>query len=168
MAPEIARTDDEVSRKENEDRDMEKLGDVPSKTGDRKRADLYHVTSHASNHHDMLTTDNNEPASSPNNDNKYAEAGDEIYDRFSHKRKMVIVAVVSFCGFLSPISSTAVLSAVPEVAAEYNTSGSVINLSNALYLVFMGLSPVFWGPLGQVYGRRIVGLIPIRPQTPLT
>lgn len=82
------------------------------------------------------------------------EVGDEIYDRYSHPRKVVIVAVLSFCSFLAPISSTTVLSAVPEVVASYDTSPSIINLSNALYLLFMGLSPMFWGPLGQVYGRR--------------
>ncbi|TID19995.1 MFS general substrate transporter [Venturia nashicola] len=86
---------------------------------------------------------------------QYTEMGDEIYDRFSPHRKIIMTGVLSFCGFLAPISSTAVLAAIPEVAKTYNSTGTIINLSNALYLVFMGLSPVFWGPLGQVYGRRI-------------
>lgn len=101
------------------------------------------IKSHVTNH-DM-------PAADP-----YKEHGDEVYQKFSHRRKVVMTAVLSFCGFLAPISSTAVLAAVPEVAATFNTNGSIINLTNALYLVFMGLSPVFWGPIGQVYGRRIV------------
>lgn len=87
----------------------------------------------------------------------------EVYSRFSPRRKAVIVIVISWCGLLSPISSTAVLSAIPEVADTYGTSGDVIALSNALYLVFMGLSPCFWGPLSQVYGRRWVCLL--RPLT---
>lgn len=116
-----------------------------------KKPELYHITSHASHHHDMA----NVPIPTAARD-KYTEAGDEIYDRFSHHRKMIVVAVLSYCGFLAPISSTTVLAAVPEVAQQYNTSGSIINVSNALYLIFMGLSPVFWGPIGQVYGRRIV------------
>ncbi|KAK1573965.1 major facilitator superfamily domain-containing protein [Colletotrichum navitas] len=78
----------------------------------------------------------------------------EIYDRFSKHRKHVIVAVISWCGLLSPISSTAVLSALPEVAAEYKTTGDIISLSNAMYLVFMAISPCFSGPLSQVYGRK--------------
>jgi len=86
----------------------------------------------------------------------YVERGDEIYGRFSPHKKVIMTGVLSFCGFLAPISSTAVLAAIPEVASTYGTSGTIINLSNALYLVFMGLSPVFWGPLGQLYGRRIV------------
>ncbi|VUC24339.1 unnamed protein product [Clonostachys rosea] len=89
----------------------------------------------------------------------YREMGDEVYDRLSGKKKTVILAVMSFCAFLSPISSTSVLAATPEVAREYNTTGSIINISNAGYMVFMGLSPVVWGPMSQVFGRRIITLI---------
>jgi hypothetical protein len=64
----------------------------------------------------MITT--NPPAASSD---KYAEAGDDIYEKFSHHRKMVIVAVVSFCACLSQSHRQAVLSAVPEVAATYST-----------------------------------------------
>lgn len=84
------------------------------------------------------------------------EIPDEVYDRLSPRRKLVIVALLSFCSFLAPISSTTVLAATPEVAQEFDTSGSIINLSNAMYMLWMGISPVFWGPISQVYGRRIV------------
>lgn len=90
----------------------------------------------------------------------YVEVPDEVYDQLSHSRKLIIVALLSYCGLLAPISSTTVLSAVPEVAATYDTTGSIINLSNALYMLFMGFSPCFWGPLSQVYGRRIVSVLP--------
>ncbi|KAI0016000.1 major facilitator superfamily domain-containing protein [Xylariomycetidae sp. FL0641] len=87
------------------------------------------------------------------------EIPDEVYDRLPGHRKMVIVALLSFCSFLAPISSTSVLAATPEVAAEYDTTGSIVNLVNALYMLFMGVSPLIWGPLSQVYGRRIITLI---------
>lgn len=90
----------------------------------------------------------------------YVEVPDEVYDILPHSRKLIIVALLSYCGLLAPISSTTVLSAVPEVAETYNTTGTIINLSNALYMLFMGLSPCFWGPLSQVYGRRIVSVPP--------
>lgn len=88
---------------------------------------------------------------------------DEIYNRFSNRRKNIIVAVMSFCSFLAPVSSTTVLSAVPEVAATFNTDGAIINVSNALYMLFMGLSPCFYGPYGNIYGRKWVR---INIQTP--
>lgn len=86
----------------------------------------------------------------------HIEIPDEIYDRLSHSRKIIIVALLSFCSFLAPISSTTILSAIPEVAATYNSTGTIINLSNALYMLAMGLSPMFFSPLIQVYGRRWV------------
>lgn len=89
----------------------------------------------------------------------YVEVNAAQYERFSKSKKHIITAVLAVCGFLAPVSSTAVLSAIPEVATTYNTSGSIINLSNALYLIFMGLSPCFWGPLSQVYGRRWICVI---------
>jgi hypothetical protein len=52
--------------------------------------------------------------------------------------------LLSFCSFLAPVSSTTILSAVPEVAATYKSTGTILNLSNALYMLFMGLSPCFW------------------------
>ncbi|KAL4789577.1 major facilitator superfamily domain-containing protein [Aspergillus venezuelensis] len=77
------------------------------------------------------------------------------YSRFSSGRKVLMTVIISWTGLLSPMASTSVLSAIPNVAATYNVSGSVIGLSNALYLVFMALSPCFWGPWCQTLGRRI-------------
>ncbi|KAI1081092.1 MFS general substrate transporter [Whalleya microplaca] len=91
--------------------------------------------------------------------NSVIEIPDEVYDRLPPHRKLIIVSLLAFCSFLAPISSTSVLSATPEVAAEYHTTGSIVNLVNAFYMLFMGLSPMFWAPLSQVYGRRIVTLI---------
>ncbi|KAI1778137.1 MFS general substrate transporter [Hypoxylon cercidicola] len=87
------------------------------------------------------------------------EIPDEVYDRLPAHRKLIIVFLLSFCSFLAPISSTSVLAATPEIAAQYSTTGDIVNLVNALYMLFMGLSPMFWGPMSQVYGRRMITLI---------
>ncbi|KAJ5384571.1 hypothetical protein N7517_002482 [Penicillium concentricum] len=107
---------------------------------------LDHVRSHVS-HHDMPVTDD------------FQEVDAEQYLRFSPARKAIIVGVLSFCSFLAPISSTSILAAIPEVAKTYNTTGSVINASNALYMAFMGIAAPFWGPFSQVWGRRPVFLV---------
>ncbi|KAL3457033.1 major facilitator superfamily domain-containing protein [Aspergillus heterothallicus] len=82
------------------------------------------------------------------------ETEDE-FSRFSSRRKILMMIILAWTGLLSPISSTSVLSAIPNVAETYNVSGSVIGLSNALYLVFMALSPCFWGPWCSTLGRRL-------------
>ena len=109
------------------------------------KPDLIRITSHHS-HHEIHAVASH--ASS------YFEVNAAQYERFSLRKKHVITFVLSVCGFLAPVSSTAILSAIPEVAQTYDTTGSIINLSNALYLIFMGISPCFWGPLSQIYGRR--------------
>jgi hypothetical protein len=115
-----------------------------SQKGQETKNELHLVQSHLS-HHDMpVTTD------------EFREVDAEQYLRFSPARKAVIVFVLSFCSFLAPISSTSILSGIPEVAKTYHTTGSVINASNALYLAFMGVSAPFWGPFSQVWGRRPV------------
>lgn len=89
----------------------------------------------------------------------FVEIPDSVYDRFSPHRKTFIVVLMSFCSFLAPISSTSVLAATPEVAAEYGTTGSIVNITNAIYMLMMGISPIVWGPLSEVYGRRRVSRI---------
>lgn len=108
-----------------------------------QRPKLEHVKSHVSTH--------DAPGAAHD---EHWEQGDEVYCRFSHKKKVTIVTVLSFCAFLAPISSTSILSASPEVVATYNTTGTIFNVSNALYLIFMGLSPLLYGPLGSTYGRK--------------
>ena len=95
----------------------------------------------------------------PTNASSFVEVDAAQYERFSSRRKLGITAILSLCGFLAPISSTTILSAIPEVAHEYNTSGSIINVSNGLYLIMMGLSPCLWGPISTLYGRRPVCII---------
>jgi len=121
--------------------------DAEAEALEKGKPALYHVHSHTSGH-DI-----------PHVDNIYREIGDEVYEQFTPRKKVMIVSVMAFTSFLAPISSTTVLAAVPEVAETYATTGTVINLSNALYLLFMGLSPVFWGPLGSIYGRRWTQII---------
>lgn len=113
---------------------------------------IYRTTSHASG------PDAFEPEADDGSRDAYYEAGDEIYERYSPRRKAAVVAVMSFCAFLSPVSSTSVLAATPEVAASFHTTGSVINASNAGYMVFMSFSPIVWGPMSQVFGRWPVSL----------
>ncbi|KAL1602422.1 hypothetical protein SLS60_005838 [Paraconiothyrium brasiliense] len=117
---------------------------VPSERDENHRLQLQHTVSSFSNHEMAHVS--------------YVATGDndEVYNRFTERRKLIITAVLSFCSFLAPISSTTVLSAIPEVAATFDCDGSIINLSNAMYMLFMGVSPCFYGPIGTIYGRRWV------------
>ncbi|KAH6682198.1 major facilitator superfamily domain-containing protein [Plectosphaerella plurivora] len=73
-------------------------------------------------------------------------------------RRTLALLTLCYLGFLTPLASTALLVAVPEIAADFSTSGTIINISNALFFVSMAVSPMFWGPLLNVIGRRPVFL----------
>lgn len=126
---------------------LEPIQSYRSKSHQKGQADgndLHMIQSHVSNH-DM-----------PVAPEEFREVDAEQYLRFSPARKRIIVATLSLCSFLAPVGSTSILSGIPEVAKTYNSTGSIINGSNALYLGFMGLASPFWGPLSQVWGRRPV------------
>jgi Arabinose efflux permease len=145
MSPTISKASSEERRSQSSV-DESEIQRAQSRCSRREGAvnRLDHVQSHVS-HHDMVANDD------------FQEVDAEQYLRFSPARKLIIVGVLSFCSFLAPISSTSILAAMPEVAKTYNTTGSVINASNALYMAFMGIAAPFWGPFSQVWGRRPVG-----------
>ncbi|KAK5464566.1 hypothetical protein LTS15_001128 [Exophiala xenobiotica] len=142
------RADEYSSHQHQHQHDLDRDKD---KDKDRPTADLTRIRSHAS-HHDIHAIPSHASSS-------YIEINAAQYERFTPRRKLLITCVLSLCGFLAPISSTTILSAIPEVATTYHTSGTVINVSNALYLVFMGLSPCLWGPLSTIYGRRWICIV---------
>lgn len=80
------------------------------------------------------------------------------YARFSGLRKGLITTTVSYCGLMASISSMLVLSAIPEIAADLNTTSTMIGLSNALYQMVTALGPILWGPISRVYGRKMVSI----------
>ncbi|KAJ5314867.1 hypothetical protein N7476_005174 [Penicillium atrosanguineum] len=86
------------------------------------------------------------------------ESDEDIYQHFSTRRKMLISFVLSYCAFLAPISTTSILSATNQVNHTFGTTLAILNVSNAIYLIFMGLSPCFWGPLGDTFARRWICL----------
>ncbi|KAF6828944.1 MFS transporter [Colletotrichum musicola] len=97
-------------------------------------------------------------AQTPSRPFSYRE-DETVYAKFTPRRKALITAIVSFGGLGINLAALLVLSALPEVAAAFNTTGTVINYSNALFLLIMGLGVLFWGPLSQVYGRKWIFVI---------
>ncbi|CAH0056989.1 unnamed protein product [Clonostachys solani] len=124
-------------------------GICPPQNRESDSLDLHFVPTHRSMGFEV-------PVELPHQDE---EENNTRFDRLSSRRKRGIVALLSFCALLSSTATTSVMAATPEVASEYNTTGSMINISNAMYTLSMAISPLFWGPLSQLYGRRWVSLI---------
>ncbi|KAI8396569.1 hypothetical protein FOFC_21117, partial [Fusarium oxysporum] len=77
-----------------------------------------------------------------------------VYSRFSNVEKRGITALLAFCGVLATMSMTSIFAAIPEIVQEYETTATILNMSGAIYLVFMGLSSCIWGSAADIFGRR--------------
>lgn len=78
------------------------------------------------------------------------EENSNPYSRFSIWRKRLVLFIVSWSAFAVMCSSTSLLPATPEIAAEFGTTVEIINITNAAVLVVMGSSSLFWGPLSKM------------------
>ncbi|PLB50373.1 putative MFS transporter [Aspergillus steynii IBT 23096] len=70
-------------------------------------------------------------------------------------RKSIILFVVSWMTLAVTFSSTSLLPATPEIAAEFHTTSETLNITNAGVLLAMGFSSLIWGPLNHLIGRRM-------------
>ncbi|KAL8292498.1 hypothetical protein RQP46_001110 [Phenoliferia psychrophenolica] len=82
-----------------------------------------------------------------------------MYDRFSERRKTLIVVTVAFAAVLAPFSSASFLPSIPAIVKDLNTSATVINISIAIFILVIGVTPLIWAPYSGVYGRRPIYLI---------
>ncbi|GAA6017760.1 hypothetical protein JCM10207_000488 [Rhodosporidiobolus poonsookiae] len=82
-----------------------------------------------------------------------------MYDRFSPRRKNLIVAIVSFAALLAPFASSSFLPSIPQLVEDLNTTATIINVTVAIYILVIGLVPLIWAPYAGVYGRRPIYIV---------
>lgn len=78
----------------------------------------------------------------------------EPYTVFGHHRLMIIVAVISFAGLISPLTGNIYFPALPAITADLKSTPELINITVTVYLIFQGVAPSFWATLADVMGRR--------------
>jgi MFS family permease len=70
-------------------------------------------------------------------------------------RKCLILFIVSWMTLAVTFSSTSLLPAIPEIAEQFSTTSEILDVINAGVLIAMGFSSFIWGPITNVFGRRI-------------
>ncbi|KZO96853.1 MFS general substrate transporter, partial [Calocera viscosa TUFC12733] len=83
----------------------------------------------------------------------------DVYDRFSKRRKYMIVGIVAYSALLGPFASSSFLPSIPTIADDLHCSGAVVNYTVAIYLVTIGVAPLAWAPYARFYGRKLVYLV---------
>ncbi|GAB5590407.1 hypothetical protein Unana1_05307 [Umbelopsis nana] len=83
---------------------------------------------------------------------------DQVYSVFRVSQRYGILAIVATAGFLSTLSANIYFPALGVIQNDLHTTPELINLTVSIYMVFQGLSPSFWAPLADQWGRRPVYL----------
>lgn len=76
------------------------------------------------------------------------------------KKKAVTTALYGFTAMATTFASSIYSPAVGEISQEFHVGQEVSTLGISLLLVGMGIGPLIWAPLSEVYGRKMVVLIP--------
>ncbi|ORY01798.1 MFS general substrate transporter [Basidiobolus meristosporus CBS 931.73] len=72
---------------------------------------------------------------------------------------MGCLSLIALIGLLGPLASSIYLPALTDVRTALNTDVSTINATVSCYVLFSGLGPLFWAPISERYGRRIVYIL---------
>lgn len=83
-----------------------------------------------------------------------AQDDDVKYNRFTLSEKRIMTAVLAFCFFQPFLVTYAMLPAVPLIAEQFNVSGTIVTVGNAIFFLITGFSSCFFGPFSDAYGRK--------------
>lgn len=77
---------------------------------------------------------------------------------WSFRHRWAATAVVSLFTFMSPLASSMVAPALPQIAEEFNLPrGSVLEaMTLSVFVLAYAIGPLFFGPLSELYGRRLI------------
>ncbi|KAL4864867.1 hypothetical protein BDV12DRAFT_211355 [Aspergillus spectabilis] len=74
-------------------------------------------------------------------------------------KKYIFTSIVSLAAVAAPLQSNILLPALSEISTYFYASRSLVNLSVAFYVQAMGIVPLWWSVISELYGRRPVYLI---------
>ncbi|KAI6047960.1 MFS general substrate transporter [Pisolithus marmoratus] len=80
------------------------------------------------------------------------------YSIYTPAERWFIVVTASVAALFSPLAAMTYMPAIPVIATDFHKSVELINLTVTIYMVFQGVSPLFWGTLADYVGRRPIFL----------
>ncbi|KAK0269988.1 hypothetical protein LTR35_014454 [Friedmanniomyces endolithicus] len=86
----------------------------------------------------------------------FAEVTDP-YD-YTRKKKWTITFIIACAGAAAPMGSSLILPALRDIAATFQVTETVVNLSIAFYMLSMSIFPLWWSSFSETLGRRNIYL----------
>ncbi|KAH3666300.1 hypothetical protein OGAPHI_004489 [Ogataea philodendri] len=73
--------------------------------------------------------------------------------------KYIIVFNVAFCAMMGPMGTSILLPASDSLIEDLHTSVTIVNISIGIYLISLGVFPLWWSSFSERHGRRNIYLI---------
>ncbi|KAL4962835.1 MFS transporter [Aspergillus stella-maris] len=78
---------------------------------------------------------------------------------YPRNKKWFITFVVAVAGSVGPMGSSIFFPALSQVTEELNTTETITNLTIALYMLSMGIFPLWWSSFSERLGRRTIYIV---------
>lgn len=75
---------------------------------------------------------------------------------YPNRNKWIITAIVAIAGAAAPMGSAIVLPALHDIATDFHSTATVVNLSIAFYMLSMSIFPLWWSSFSETLGRRTI------------
>ncbi|KAK6460739.1 A Q resistance multidrug resistance transporter [Scheffersomyces coipomensis] len=73
--------------------------------------------------------------------------------------KYTIVAIIAFAAITGPMGTSIMLPAIDDIVKNLDTTVSMVNISVGIYLLSLGIFPLWWSAFSERFGRRSVYLV---------
>lgn len=73
--------------------------------------------------------------------------------------KKFIVLLIAYASMMGPMGTSIVFPAIGLITSDYNTSTIMVNVSVGIYLISLGVFPLWWSSISELKGRRTVYLV---------
>ncbi|KAI9292828.1 MFS general substrate transporter [Neoconidiobolus thromboides FSU 785] len=78
---------------------------------------------------------------------------------YSKIYKWSVLIFLSFAAFLAPLSATIYFPSLAAIKEELETTDILLDITVSVYMLTLGLAPLFWGGIADRYGRKGVFLV---------
>ncbi|PCG99570.1 Major facilitator superfamily domain, general substrate transporter [Penicillium occitanis (nom. inval.)] len=78
---------------------------------------------------------------------------------YPRRTKWSITAIAAVGGVAAPLGSAIFLPSLHQVAADLDSTSTIVNLSIALYMLAMSIFPLWWSSFSEAFGRRSIYIV---------
>jgi multidrug resistance protein len=78
---------------------------------------------------------------------------------YSHKTKWSLTFIIALCAMAGPMGSAIVMPVLQDISKAFDADPEITNMSVAVYMLSMGIFPLWWSSFSERFGRRTIYIV---------